>query len=108
MPCEVQRCCEQCTEVKMAHGPSCSPTHQVEFLTCMKLVTGDGLVAAIVINMQHILDHDAFKTPQHYIILYAAVSLWKILKTNFCMCSCVELYTPPRTQLLANGSTFEY
>lgn len=33
-----------------AHGPSCSPTHQVEFLTCMKLVTGDGLVAAIVIK----------------------------------------------------------
>lgn len=46
-----------------AHGPSCSPTHQVEFLTCMKLATGEGLVAAIVINMEHTLDHDDFITP---------------------------------------------
>lgn len=77
------------------------------FKTCMKLVTGGRLVAVIVINMEHTLDHDAFISPYHYIILYAAVSLLKILKTNFSMCSCVELYTPPRTQLLAYGSKFE-
>lgn len=47
-----------------AHGPSCSPTHQVNsFKTCMKLVTGEGLVAVIVINMEHTLDHDAFISP---------------------------------------------
>lgn len=29
----------------------------------MKLATGEGLVAAIVINMEHTLDHDDFITP---------------------------------------------
>lgn len=33
------------------------------FKTCMKLVTGEGLVAVIVINMEHTLDHDAFISP---------------------------------------------